>query len=294
MLRPNVLLDPESPAKNGGGVAPMRYAPPSPSGSDAAEDDEWYSAGGNNNQQFSEQPQYGLNHRGRGVGAGFINGGGGGNGSSSSGYGGGGGGGASIGGGGNGGFMGGGYSGGYGSVGDDDDEENDNIPLLEELGINFDHIVRKTMSVLQPNKRITDDLAEDSDLAGPLCFALMLGSCLLFKGKVYFGAVYGFSVMGSLSFNTLLSLLQHRPLTYWTTCSVLGYSLLPVILLAAVSIVISMRGVFGLLLSVGAIAWSSYSAVRMLDAKLKLLDLYFLVLYPVGLLYSCFVLIAIL
>jgi hypothetical protein len=59
-------------------------------------------------------------------------------------------------------------------------------------------------------------------------------------------------------------------------------------------IVISMRGVFGLLLSVGAIAWSSYSAVRMLDAKLKLLDLYFLVLYPTGLLYSCFVLIAIL
>jgi hypothetical protein len=287
MLRPNVLLDPESPAKNGGGAAPPRYTIP-----DSAEEDEWYSAGGNNNQQhFSENPQYGLNHRGKGVGGGFLNGGGGVGGGSSS-YGGGG---SGIGGGGNGGFMGGGYSGGYGGgVGDDDDEENDNIPLLEELGINFDHIGRKTLAVLQPNKRITEDLAEDSDLAGPLCFALMLGSCLLFKGKVYFGAVYGFSVMGSLSFNTLLGLLQHRPLTYWTTCSVLGYSLLPVILLAAVSIVISVRGFFGLLLSVGAIAWSSYSAVRMLDAKLKLLDLYFLVLYPVALLYSCFVLIAIL
>jgi hypothetical protein len=183
--------------------------------------------------------------------------------------------------------------GGGSSFGDDDDDDNDDIPLLEELGINFDHIFRKTLIVLFPNRRISEDIADDTDLAGPLCFALILGSCLLLKGKVHFGYIYGFSVFGSLAFNTVLGLLHHKQLSFWLTASVLGYCLLPVTFLAALSVILSMRGVLGMMLSVGTVFWSTFSAIRMLDAKLKLLDQFWLVVYPLFLFYSCFTLITI-
>lgn len=51
----------------------------------------------------------------------------------------------------------------------------DEPPLLEELGINFDHIKRKTISVLNPFKPVDMEIATDCDLAGPIVFALLLG-----------------------------------------------------------------------------------------------------------------------
>lgn len=82
-------------------------------------------------------------------------------------------------------------------------------------------------------------------------------------------------------------------LDFWQACSVLGYCLLPVIFLAVLGILISMKGILGLLLAVLAIAWSTLAATRLIDAKLHLTEQYWLVAYPVMLLYSCFVLITI-
>lgn len=67
-------------------------------------------------------------------------------------------------------------------------------PLLEELGVNFDHIKSKvtaaatrkqamkltanasqTLTVLNPTARIDQHLMDDSDLAGPILFALLFG-----------------------------------------------------------------------------------------------------------------------
>lgn len=53
-------------------------------------------------------------------------------------------------------------------------------PLLEELGINFSHILAKTTAVLHPFKRtMSSDILEDSDLAGPLIFVALFGMLLL-------------------------------------------------------------------------------------------------------------------
>ncbi|KAJ6228344.1 protein yipf [Anaeramoeba flamelloides] len=53
-------------------------------------------------------------------------------------------------------------------------------PLLEELEINFDHIKSKMLSVLNPFKPVDTIFINDSDLAGPLIFCLLLGLFLLF------------------------------------------------------------------------------------------------------------------
>lgn len=62
-------------------------------------------------------------------------------------------------------------------------------PLLEELGINFDHIKKKTIAVLNPftkrfvvqyfvlltTKRLDPEILTDCDMAGPIVFGLLLG-----------------------------------------------------------------------------------------------------------------------
>ncbi len=83
------------------------------------------------------------------------------------------------------GSMGSSSGGGSGSVFDDEP------PLLEELGINFKDIWSKTLAVSIPFRAMPTVHEEDADLAGPLVFCLLLGTCLLLTGKVHFGYIYG-------------------------------------------------------------------------------------------------------
>jgi protein YIPF5/7 len=80
--------------------------------------------------------------------------------------------------------------------------------------------------------------------------------------QVQFGYIYGFSVFGCLALQGIMNLIHPVGLDFWRTCSVLGYCLLPVILLAAIGIVLKLKGVVGLLLACAAIAWSTISATR--------------------------------
>jgi hypothetical protein len=57
--------------------------------------------------------------------------------------------------------------------------EEDELPILEELGINLTHIRKKTLTVLNPFGKIDEESLKDNDLAGPLFFALLLGMFLL-------------------------------------------------------------------------------------------------------------------
>ena len=144
-----------------------------------------------------------------------------------------------------------------------------------------------------PTSKLNESILEDADLAGPLFYCLALGMCLLMSGKIHFGYIYGFSVFGCFSMYAVINLLHAQGLDFWRTCSVLGYSLIPVIGLAALSILIDLRGTLGFILSFIVIFWSTLSSTRIFHAKLHLTEQYWLVAYPSMLLYSCFVLITI-
>jgi hypothetical protein len=148
---------------------------------------------------------------------------------------------------------------------------------------------------MYPRKELSEHILNDADLAGPIFFCLLLGSCLLFSGKVSFGYIYGVSLFGYLGTQTIINLLHPVGLDLSRTVSVLGYCMLPVIGLAAVDIVLNLHGALGLVLSVASIAWATFAATRMFDAKLSLTSssLYWLVAYPVSMLYATFVLITI-
>lgn len=129
----------------------------------------------------------------------------------------------------------------YGADGDDEDYSNE-PPLLEELGINFEHIWMKTQSVLIPTRPITEHILDDTDLAGPLVFCFVFGMCLLLAAKVHFGYIYGFGLMGCGFMYLLLNLISpERTIDIYRVCSVLGYCLIPIIALAALNIIISIQ-----------------------------------------------------
>ena len=160
----------------------------------------------------------------------------------------------------------------------------------------------------------------DDDFAGPLLFCVVLGTLLLFKGKVHFSTIYGVFVTGWLGIWAVLNLMSPKGIDVYRTASVIGYSLLPIVFLAAVSIPIEMRGFAGALCIPTAVLWCSNAAslffVAALDADdrrwciarraaprvalqlrdpppLPLAPCRRLLAYPVALFYTCFALITI-
>lgn len=48
-----------------------------------------------------------------------------------------------------------------------------------ELGVNFDHILQKSLTVLNPLSSVDAHIMDDADLAGPLVFCSVFASFLL-------------------------------------------------------------------------------------------------------------------
>ncbi|KAF0038496.1 hypothetical protein F2P81_008980 [Scophthalmus maximus] len=118
---------------------------------------------------------------------------------------------------------------------------DDEPPLLEELGINFDHIWQKTLTVLHPLKVADGSIMNETDLAGPMVFCLAFGATLLLAGKIQFGYVYGISAIGCLGVYCLLNLMSMTGVSFGCVASVLGYCLLPMILLSSFGVLLSLQ-----------------------------------------------------
>jgi len=166
-------------------------------------------------------------------------------------------------------------------------------PLLEELGINFHHIRAKTLTVLNPLRRVDEHIMDDADLAGPIFFIFCFGISLLFSGKSNFNYIYGVGLFGSASLYTLLNLMSEQGIDAYRVASVLGYCLLPMVGVGTVSVLVALDGTFGYLLSILSILWCTYSASGIFVAVLRMSDQRLLIAYPIGLLYGCFALLSI-
>ena len=171
--------------------------------------------------------------------------------------------------------------------------EEDELPLLEEIGINPDAILQKTLTVLNPLRRTDPSILQDTDLAGPLAFCLAFGSFLLLSGKAQFGYIYGIGMLGCASMYGLLNAMSMSAVGLGVVVSVLGYCLLPMVGLAGVSVLMSLRGAVGVGLTVAAIIWCSVSASKLFVTSLAMDRQQPLVAYPCGLLYAVFALITI-
>ncbi|KAL4902865.1 hypothetical protein BDW74DRAFT_58758 [Aspergillus multicolor] len=193
-------------------------------------------------------------------------------------------------------------------------------PLLEELGVNFEHIRTKTLTVLNPFARIDQHLMDDSDLYGALLYIVLYGTFLLLSGKVFYGYIYGVAVFGTIALHLILSLMSpidpasptqppnaadpsinydphakpgssghfSATLTFPRSASVLGYCFLPLVLTSLLGILVPMDSMFGYLLTTAAVGWCTYSSSGMFCAVARMSGMRGLVAYPLALFYVVF------
>ncbi|EDO17270.1 hypothetical protein Kpol_538p30 [Vanderwaltozyma polyspora DSM 70294] len=176
-------------------------------------------------------------------------------------------------------------------------------PLLEEIGINFDHIVTKTKLVLIPTfsqNVLSQEILNDSDLSGPLLFFLLFGLFLLMAGKVHFGYIYGVALFGTVSLHNLSKFMNssqpstsQSKLQFFNTASILGYCFLPLCFLSAIGIFISLNNTLGYVMGSFFVFWSTWSSSGFLNSLLQLHHARALIAYPLLIFYSVFALMAI-
>lgn len=165
--------------------------------------------------------------------------------------------------------------------------------LLEELGINPAHIRQKTLGVFTFRK-VEDRLLEEPDMAGPLLFVFVFGGLLLLAGKMHFGAIYGFGLLGSMGIYGVMNLMaQVRNISLYLVVSILGYALLPIVLLSAVGVFVSLNGTLGAVSAAFCVGWSTVIASKFFETCLEMKEQRWLVAYPTGLMYACFTLLTV-
>ena len=174
---------------------------------------------------------------------------------------------------------------------DEDDEEEP--PLLEELGINPQNIKNKIIGVITL-KRIDKKFLEDSDMAGPLLIFLLFAFSSVLQYKINFGYIYGISVFGSILLFLLLNLMsKNSGILLYNTISVLGYCLIPIVLLSFIAVFMDMKNFFGGIIAFLAIVLASLNASRFFEIGLDMYSQRWIIFYPVALFYTCFVLVTI-
>ncbi|XP_053778823.1 protein YIPF7 [Desmodus rotundus] len=173
------------------------------------------------------------------------------------------------------------------------DSFDEEPPLLEELGINFEHIWQKTLTVLNPLKPADGSIMNETDLAGPILFCVALGATLLLAGKVQFGYLYGMSAIGCLGIYALLNLMSSCGVTYGCVASVLGYCLLPMVILSSCAVFFSLQDTVGTALALLIVGWCSLSASKIFISALDMEGQQLLVAYPCALLYGLFALLTV-
>lgn len=148
--------------------------------------------------------------------------------------------------------------GGGGAMGFEDEP-----PLLEELGINTKQIYQKTLSILNPF-RVKADLHEDADLSGPFIFLMAFGLFQLLAGKLHFGIILGWVIMASMFLYVVFNMLAGRNgnLDLYRCVSLIGYCMLPIVILSAISLFLPGGLVIKVVTGVFVI-WSSRVCTRL-------------------------------
>ena len=174
-----------------------------------------------------------------------------------------------------------------------DGDSEEELPRLEELGINPQNIKNKILGVITL-KRIDKKFLEDSDMAGPLLIFLLFAFSLVLQYKINFGYIYGISLFGSILLFLLLNLMSvNNGILLYNTISVLGYCLIPIVILSFIAVFLDMKNILGGILCLIAIILSSLNASRFFEIGLEMYSQRWLIFYPVALFYTCFVLVTI-
>ncbi|XP_074845797.1 protein YIPF4 [Carettochelys insculpta] len=171
----------------------------------------------------------------------------------------------------------------------EDDDPEDNKPLLEELDIDLKDIYYKIRCVLMPmpslgfNRQVVRD---NPDFWGPLAIVLFFSMISLYGQFKVVSWIITIWIFGSLTIFLLARVLGGE-VAYGQVLGVIGYSLLPLIVIAPVLLVVGSFDVVSTLIKLFGVFWAAYSAASLLvgeEFKTKKP----LLIYPIFLLYIYF------
>ncbi|TKY53489.1 YIPF5 protein [Spatholobus suberectus] len=144
---------------------------------------------------------------------------------------------------------------------------DDEPPLLEELGINTKQIWRKTTLILNPLRVAnTNDIRDDADLSGPVLLLMSFGLFQLPAGKIHFGVILGWVTVSALFLYVVFNMLAGRngTLDLYPCVSLIGYCMLPMVMLSALSLFLPQGGVAIAAGAVVFVTWSARACTKLL------------------------------
>merc|ERR1719464_46363 len=120
---------------------------------------------------------------------------------------------------------------------------------------------------------------------------------MVLTGKLQFGFIYIYGLFGSVAMTLVVNLISpNDPVSFLTVFSIMGYSLLPVNILALVKIFIMNLihlETFGNILGALTVLWSTFASTRLLEQGCELQSQRYLIFYPLLLFFSIFVMMTI-
>jgi hypothetical protein len=125
---------------------------------------------------------------------------------------------------------------------------------------------------------------------------IIFGFLLLLGGKIQFGNIYGCGLSGCFGICVLINLLTKKEVyvSFYSTMSILGYSLLPFLFLAGTALGVHLNeSVMGTVICMSTVVWSTLTATRLFSHSLDMADQMYLIAYPIMLFYAMFVLLTV-
>lgn len=112
-----------------------------------------------------------------------------------------------------------------------------------------------------------DKVAIEDDMAGTFLVCVMFGVLLMLRGKIEFGNIYGFGLTGCGGICLLINLLTPKGVyvQLYSTISIMGYCLLPFVLLAGSALFVKLLHPVGLVFGLLTILWSSVTATKFFE-----------------------------
>lgn len=164
-------------------------------------------------------------------------------------------------------------------------------PLLEELGISLSLIKEESQLPLKVLKPSTVPTHNTSDLTGPIFILVLFTVLLVLHGKLHFGYIYLISITSASLIYMLLNLIAIKETSIVICCSILGYSLGPVLLYSLMHIALRWVSIYiRVTIGLGMAFWSAYTASIVFCKYLELVNKTYVIGFPLLLTYVCFVL----
>ena len=145
-------------------------------------------------------------------------------------------------------------------------ESQEELPFLEEIGVDYSMVMSKLRSTVLFSKNNSSDFINHPDMTGPLLLTTSLGVIMSLNRKLSFGFIYGYGFFGSFFLYFLLNMMLQQRLSLYNVISILGYCLMPVLVVSFMNLFFNMKNTIGIFIGVFCSILSTILVLKFLSS----------------------------